>query len=57
MIGEPVPRTILALDIEGFTRPERIDRDRLELRDAVYRLLGRALRRAGIGPGDYWSAD
>ena len=55
-LGEPVHRTILALDIEGYTRPDRRDSDRLRMRSALYHLLEQALRRAGIAPGEYmWS--
>lgn len=59
MMGDPVPvhRTILALDVEGSTRPERRDRDRLEMRAVLYRLLGQALSRAGIQRGDYQRTD
>jgi tetratricopeptide (TPR) repeat protein len=56
-LGEPVHRTILALDIEGYTRPDRRDSDRLHMRSALYHQLERALGRAGIAPGEYLCTD
>jgi hypothetical protein len=49
VLGEPVHRTILALDVEGSTRPQRRDSDRLRMRAALYDLLEQVLHRAGIG--------
>jgi Ca-activated chloride channel family protein len=46
--GSPQHRTILITDIEGSNRPDRDDRDRRQLRDALYRLLDEALRAAGV---------
>ena|SRR6266542_1833330 len=46
---EPVHRGILAADIEGFSRPERSNPLRVHMRDALYRLIGQSLTRAGIG--------
>jgi tetratricopeptide (TPR) repeat protein len=57
MLGEPVHRTILAFDIEGSTRPERRDSDRLRMRVALYRLLEQALGRAGVQRSDYECLD
>jgi class 3 adenylate cyclase len=45
----PLHRSIVAIDIERSTAPERTDPIREELRVEVYRLLGRAMREAGIG--------
>jgi len=56
-LGEPVHRTILALDIEGYTRPDRRDSDRLRMRSALYRLLEQALGRARIAPDEYVCTD
>jgi tetratricopeptide (TPR) repeat protein len=56
-LGEPVHRTILALDIEGSTRPERRDSDRLRMRAALYHLLEQALDRARIEREDYQCTD
>jgi hypothetical protein len=57
MIGEPVHRTILAIDVEGFTRRPRRDVDRLLMRQELYRLLEQALARAGLRRGDYQNDD
>jgi hypothetical protein len=57
MLGEPVHRTMLALDIEGSTRRERRDWDRLGMRAALYGLLGQALDRAGIDHRSYICTD
>jgi Ca-activated chloride channel homolog len=46
--ASPQHRTILITDIEGSNRPDRDDRDRRHLRDALYRLLDEALRAAGV---------
>jgi tetratricopeptide (TPR) repeat protein len=56
-LGEPVHRTILALDIEGYTRRDRRDSDRLHLRSTLYQQLERALHRAGISTGEYQCSD
>jgi tetratricopeptide (TPR) repeat protein len=56
-LSEPVHRTILALDIEGSTRPDRRDSDRLRMRSALYRLLEQALDRARIERGAYQCSD
>ena len=57
MIGEPVHRTILAIDLEGFTRRQRRDVDRLQMRRELYRLLEQALARAGLRRGDFQCED
>jgi tetratricopeptide (TPR) repeat protein len=57
MIGEPVHRTIVAIDVEGFTRRPRRDVDRLLMRQELYRLLEQALARAGLRRGDYQNDD
>jgi class 3 adenylate cyclase len=57
MLGEPVHRTILAIDVEGFTRRQRRDVDRLQMRRELYRLLEQALARAGLQTGDFQSED
>jgi class 3 adenylate cyclase len=49
----PVRRTMLAVDVEGFTRPERDDPSRADLRTALFRLLEAALERSGVG-SDAW---
>ena len=49
MLGEPVHHTILAIDVEGFTRRPRRDVDRLRMRGELYRLLEQALARAACG--------
>ena len=56
-LTEPVHRTILALDIEGSTRPDRRDSDRLRMRSALYRLLEQVLDRARIECGAYQCTD
>jgi tetratricopeptide (TPR) repeat protein len=56
-LGEPVHRTILALDIEGYTRPDRRDSDRLRMRSALYNLLEQGLGRARVAPGEYLCSD
>jgi len=57
MLGEPVHRTILAIDVEGFTRRPRRDVDRLLMRKELYRLLEQALARAGLRPEDFRAED
>ena len=44
----PVRRTILAVDVEGFTRPERDDPSRSDLRNALAKMLEAALLRCGV---------
>jgi tetratricopeptide (TPR) repeat protein len=56
-LGEPVHRTILALDIEGSTRPERRDSDRLRMRAELYRRLEQVLDRAQIKRREYRCTD
>ncbi|PWK65478.1 hypothetical protein BCL76_11285 [Streptomyces sp. CG 926] len=46
----PVRKTFLGLDIVGFTRPDRTDRDCLAMRGVLYDALATGLRRAGIRP-------
>ena len=41
MLGEPVHHTILAIDVEGFTRRPRRDVDRLRMRGELYRSSSR----------------
>jgi tetratricopeptide (TPR) repeat protein len=57
MLGEPVHRTILAIDVEGFTRQPRRDVDRLRMRGELYRLLEQVLARAGLRREDFRSED
>jgi len=57
VLGEPVHRTILALDIEESTRSDRCDSDRLRMRAALYRLLKQALDRAGVKARHYQCTD
>ena len=57
MLGEPVHHTILAIDVEGFTRRPRRDVDRLRMRGELYRLLEQALARAGLRREDFRSED
>ncbi|MFL6143240.1 MAG: ATP-binding protein [Labedaea sp.] len=47
-----VHRTILVVDIESFGDPSRSDRDRVWMRDALYRTLSESFDGAGIG----WSS-
>ena len=46
----PVRRTILAVDVEGFSRPERDDPSRSDLRNALAKMLEAALLRCGVEP-------
>jgi hypothetical protein len=46
-VTDPVPRTILAVDVEGST--QRTNPERGEFRRVMYALLYRALRATGIG--------
>src|SRR5215204_93653 len=57
MLGGPVHRTILAIDVEGFTRRPRRDVDRLLMRKELYRLLEQALARAGLRREDFRADD
>jgi class 3 adenylate cyclase len=57
MLGEPVHRTILAIDVEGFTRRPRRDVDRLRMRKELYRLLEQALARADLRREDFRAED
>src|SRR5829696_8869131 len=57
MLGEPVHRTILTIDVEGFTRRPRRDVDRLRMRGELYRLLEQALARAGLRHEDFRTED
>jgi tetratricopeptide (TPR) repeat protein len=43
-----VHRTILVVDIEGFGDPARSNRDRLRVRDALYRMLSESFDGAGV---------
>jgi class 3 adenylate cyclase len=51
MRSAPRHRSIVAIDIERSTSPERTNPIREELRDEAYRLLGTAMRTAGISDG------
>ena len=44
-----VYRSILAVDIEGFSSSHRTDRDRIAVREAMHRILDRALAGSAIG--------
>lgn len=44
----PTHRSILAVDIEGFSQPYRDDRARIVVRDALYRVLEEAFQAAGL---------
>ena len=46
-VTDPVPRAILAVDVEGST--QRTNPERGEFRRIMYALLYRALRATGIG--------
>jgi RNA polymerase sigma factor (sigma-70 family) len=48
-VADPLPRSILAIDIEGST--QRTNPERGEFRRIMYALLDRALRATGIGHG------
>ena len=48
MRSAPRHRSIVAIDIERSTSPQRTNPIREELRHEAYRLLGTALRTAGI---------
>jgi PAS domain S-box-containing protein len=50
MRAEPEHRAILALDIEGFGRPERSNLARARMRTGLHRIIGNALSAAGINP-------
>lgn len=54
---EPVHRSIMAVDIEGFGRRDRTDRIRVELREALFDLLEKALARISISASDCHRAD
>jgi hypothetical protein len=51
MRSVPRHRSIVAIDIERSTSPERTNPIREELREEAYRLLGAAMRTAGIADG------
>jgi hypothetical protein len=51
MRSVPLHRSIIAIDIERSTGPDRTNPIREELRDEAYRLLSAAMRTAGIGDG------
>lgn len=51
MSSVPLHRSILAIDIERSTGPDRTNPIRGELRQEAYRLLSTAMRTAGIGDG------
>jgi class 3 adenylate cyclase len=51
MRSVPRHRSIVAIDIERSTSPERTNPIREELREEAYRLLGTAMRTAGIADG------
>jgi hypothetical protein len=53
MRSVPRHRSIVAIDIERSTSPERTNPIREELRAEAYRLLGTAMRTAGIADGHY----
>ena len=51
MHSVPLHRSIIAIDIERSTGPDRTNPIRGELRQEAYRLLSMAMRTAGIGDG------
>jgi hypothetical protein len=53
----PTHRSILAVDIEGFGRPERDDLIRGALRQSLYRVLTSALDQVGISSNHYETTD
>ncbi len=53
----PVQRAILAVDVEGFNRPERSNPSRTELRERLFSILAAALERASAGPRQYVLGD
>lgn len=56
-IQRPVQRAILAVDVEGFNRPERSNPSRIELRERLFSILAAALERAGASPRGYVLGD
>jgi hypothetical protein len=54
---QPLHRTILAVDIEGFGRPERSNPVRIRLQEELYVLFGDALHRSGVGSDHYSLTD
>jgi hypothetical protein len=50
-------RTILAVDVEGFSSPRRTNADRLAIRAGLYQAVQRALITAGVGWDDCHRAD
>ncbi|WP_146060304.1 hypothetical protein [Amycolatopsis sp. CA-128772] len=50
-------RTILAVDVEGFSSPRRTNADRLAIRAGLYDAVQRALVASGVGWGDCHHAD
>jgi class 3 adenylate cyclase len=58
MLGRlPVRRTFLAVDVEGFTRPERDGPSRSMLRDSLFRVIEQALQRSGVENGAWTRLD
>ncbi len=51
--SDPLHRSILAVDIEGYSRPERTNPIRARLRDSLYLLLDQAIGSLGIAPDQY----
>jgi hypothetical protein len=54
---EPVYRSILALDVEHFTRAAWTDPIRVRVRARLYRLLDHALARAHVDPAQAHRGD
>jgi hypothetical protein len=54
---QPLHRTILAVDIEGFGRPERSNPVRVRLRGQLHDIVNDALQRAGVEADAYTLSD
>src|SRR6266516_3410441 len=48
MTYDPVHRSIVIVDIEGFCKPSRTNTARIRMREALYRMFNDVLRRASI---------
>ncbi len=54
---KPLHRCIVAVEVEGFGRPDRSDRSRLRIRDALYQIVRGALLAAAVDESDYALSD